>query len=30
MYIYEDLDKLEENNGYAVSPVAYVVLNCGR
>lgn len=32
MFIYEDLDKMEteENNELAVSPIEYVVLNCGR
>lgn len=32
MFIYEDLDKfeVEENKELAVSPIEYVVLNCGR
>lgn len=32
MFIYEDLKKFEneENNELAVSPIEYVVLNCGR
>ncbi len=31
MNIYEELKELEEeNNGLAVSPIEYVVLNCGR
>lgn len=33
MFIYEDLNKLEEeeeNKELAVSPIEYVVLNCGR
>ena len=32
MFFYEDLKDLdaEENNELAVSPIEYVVLNCGR
>lgn len=32
MFIYEDLNKYEEeeNKELAVSPIEYVVLNCGR
>ena len=32
MFFYEDLDELEteENKDLAVSPIEYVVLNCGR
>lgn len=32
MFIYEDLKKFEseENDKLAVSPIEYVVLNCGR
>ena len=32
MFLYEDLKELEseENNELAVSPIEYVVLNCGR
>ncbi|GEM_PF-4078822 len=32
MFIYEDFDKIdtEENKELAVSPIEYVVLNCGR
>lgn len=33
MYIYEDFDKFEEeekNDKLAISPLEYVVLNCGR
>ncbi len=32
MFIYEDLKKMEseENKELAVSPIEYVVLNCGR
>lgn len=32
MFIYEELDKFdtEENKELAVSPIEYVVLNCGR
>lgn len=30
MYIYDNLNELEENKELAVSPVAYVALNCAR
>lgn len=32
MFIYDELEKLdtEENKQLAVSPIEYVVLNCGR
>ena len=30
MFIYDNLNKLEENSELAISPLAYVVLECGR
>lgn len=30
MYIYDNLNELEENKNLTVSPVAYVVLDCAR
>ncbi len=30
MYIYDNLNELDDNKGYAVSPTAYVILDCGR
>ena len=33
MFIYDNLNELEEKNesdGYTVSPLEYVVLDCGR
>lgn len=31
MFFYEDLNEMEEENSeLAVSPMEYVVLNCGR
>lgn len=30
MYIYDNLNNMEENKELAVSPLAYVVLDCGR
>ena len=30
MFIYENLNEMEENRELAVSPLAYVVLDCGR
>lgn len=30
MYIYDNLNEFDENRELAVSPVAYVVLSCGR
>lgn len=30
MFIYDNLNELEENKDLAISPVAYVVLDCAR
>ncbi len=30
MFIYENLNEMEENRELAVSPFAYVVLDCAR
>lgn len=30
MYIYDNLNEFDESREFAVSPVAYVVLDCGR
>ncbi len=30
MFIYDEINELEENKGLAVSPLAYVVLTCAR
>lgn len=30
MFIYENLNEMEENANLAVSPVAYVILDCAR
>ncbi len=30
MFIYDNVKDMEENENLAVSPIAYVVLNCGR
>lgn len=31
MYIYDELNKLDKNvEAYGVSPLAYVVLDCGK
>ncbi len=30
MFIYDNLNEMEENENLAVSPVAYVILDCGR
>lgn len=30
MFIYDEIEKLDENKGLTVSPLAYVVLDCAR
>lgn len=30
MFIYDNLNELDENKNMAVSPLAYVVLDCAR
>lgn len=30
MFIYEDIKDMEENANLAVSPLAYVILDCAR
>ena len=30
MFIYDAIEELDENKGLAVSPLAYVVLDCAR
>ena len=30
MFIYDDIKDMEENANLAVSPVAYVILDCAR
>ena len=30
MFIYDNLNEMEENKELAISPLAYAVLNCAR
>lgn len=30
MFIYDKINELEENRELALSPLAYVILDCGR